>query len=220
LITKLTITPCNVDDTGTVTSVRQGEKFEVQLNPSDFKLGQGIKYSTENVLGQPAKAPKFKGSEDETMSFDIVLDATGVVEDSQDIMSQIESLNQVCYKYVGDKHQPNVVQLVWGSFKFNGRLTTMNTNFTLFKPSGEPLRAKIALKFTNYISVKEEAAKTKRSSPDLTHLVEVKAGDSLPLLCDRIYQNSSYYLEVAKVNGITNFRNIKPGSRLNFPPLR
>jgi len=48
----------------------------------------------------------------------------------------------------------------------------------------------------------------------------VKAGDTLPLLCHRVYKDSTYYLDIARINGITNFRNIRPGMRLKFPPLK
>ena len=47
----------------------------------------------------------------------------------------------------------------------------------------------------------------------------VRAGDTLPLMCYRIYGSAGYYLEVAAVNGIDNFRKLEPGSRVVFPPL-
>lgn len=142
------------------------------------------------------------------------------VSDVHEVYKQIEKLKALVYDYDGDKHQPNIVQLLWGNLTFYGRLTSMSVEYTLFKPTGYPLRANVGLGFIEYTSVVQEQALANRQSPDLTHLVEVKAGDSLPLLCFRIYQNSAYYLEVAKSNGITNFRDIKPGTRLNFPPLR
>jgi nucleoid-associated protein YgaU len=59
-----------------------------------------------------------------------------------------------------------------------------------------------------------------KSSPDLSHLVTVKAGDTLPLLCCNIYGSSVYYLEVARVNGLAHFRDLAPGMQLLFPPLQ
>ena len=96
----------------------------------------------------------------------------------------------------------------------------MSMDYTLFKPSGLPLRAKVKLSFTGFQSKDEKALRANRSSPDLDHVVEVKAGDTLPLLCYRIYKNSGYYTDVAKVNNLVNFRNLVPGTRLHFPPLR
>jgi len=50
--------------------------------------------------------------------------------------------------------------------------------------------------------------------------VRVKEGDKLPLMTFRIYGDSRYYLEVAKINNITNFRKLMVGSKIFFPPIQ
>jgi len=87
-------------------------------------------------------------------------------------------------------------------------------------PSGEPLRAKVDLAFVGTMGTKEEALTANRSSPNLTHVVLVKAGDSLPLLCHRIYGDSAYYAAVARYNRIANFRVIRPGPKIVFTAVR
>jgi len=47
----------------------------------------------------------------------------------------------------------------------------------------------------------------------------VKEGDNLPLMTYRIYGDPKYYLEVAKANGIANFRKLKAGQMIVFPPI-
>jgi hypothetical protein len=37
-------------------------------------------------------------------------------------------------------------------------------------------------------------------------------------MTERIYGDSKYYLEVAKINGLINFRQLIPGQELFFPP--
>jgi len=220
LITKLTITPCNLDDKGTVTGPKTGEAFTVSINPSTYTRNYEISYNDTSAIGNSANAPKFKRSAEKKIDFDILMDGTGVVSVLGDVESELKALRKVVYDLDGDKHQPNTVMLLWGSFKFYCKLSTMAVEYTLFKPSGEPLRAKIKLSFMQYMGPVEMAAQADLTSPDLTHSVDIQAGDTLPMLCYRIYRNSAYYLEVAKFNGITNFRNIKPGVRLSFPPLR
>lgn len=222
---KLTITPCDIDDKGNITGARKSESIEVMLNPSGYTHGYEVCYNNQMALGQSSPQPKYKNSGKEKVNFDIVIDGTGVVpvpdsEKGIDVKTRVNSLNDTVYRYVGTHHQPNTLQLLWGSLLFYGRLSSMSVEYTLFKPSGEPLRAKVKLAFVGYVSSTEEALKANKSSPDLSHIVDVKAGDSLPLLCFRIYKNSAYYLEVAKSNGITNFRDIRPGTKLRFPPLR
>ena len=57
------------------------------------------------------------------------------------------------------------------------------------------------------------------TSPDLTHLRDVKDGDTLPLLVYDIYGDGKFYLEVARVNKLVNFRSLRSATRLSFPPL-
>ena len=56
-------------------------------------------------------------------------------------------------------------------------------------------------------------------SPDLTHFRIVKKGDTLHLMCFKIYGDSKYYIQVAQVNKLGNFRNLAVGSEIFFPPF-
>lgn len=64
-----------------------------------------------------------------------------------------------------------------------------------------------------------EAVEERNSSSDLTHYRTVKKGDTLPLMCYRIYGHSKYYWQIAKVNGLSNFRELQPDNELFFPPI-
>jgi len=233
----LTITACTVDQQGQATP--SGETFEVMLNPSEFTHQYSIKYNTSSTdgdasgaakgqaVGKAAPTPEFASYDAETVDFNLVIDGTGVVNlpqpapgGSPPVADQVESLRKIVYDYSKEEHRPKVVQLVWGTYKFTCRLRSMSVQYTLFKPSGEPLRAKISCSFEQYISKQEESAKADRRSPDLTRIVEVTAGDTLPLLCYRVYKDCSYYPDVARVNGLESFRGLRPGQRLVFPPLR
>jgi nucleoid-associated protein YgaU len=53
----------------------------------------------------------------------------------------------------------------------------------------------------------------------LTHARTVEIGDRLPLMTHQIYDDQSYYLKVAKANGLTSFRKLTVGKDINFPPI-
>ncbi len=221
--TRLSMVRYNVSDSGTI-SVDTTIAFKVLLNPADVKHVCGITYSKEKTMGQASFDPQFSAVNMETLSFSLVLDGTGVVplavgEQFRDVKTQVETLNKVVYKYEGTKHEPGRVRLLWGTLIFFGRMQSMTTSYTLFKPSGAPLRAKVELSFAGAMSKQESQLSSNLSSPDLTHLVEVRDGDTLPLLCNRIYGDPGYYLDVARFNQLTDFRAIKPGAKLHFPPL-
>lgn len=217
---RLRISAC--DEKGGSYRAKQNSSFEAMLNPSAIKHTLGINYDLTKVPGLSGQAPRFKYMQPGTLAFELLLDGTGVVPDSdaRSVSQRVEALHQVVYRYNGEKHEPNPVQVLWGSFLFYGRLESMSLDYNLFKPSGEPLRVRMDLSFIGTMTPAEEARAAGRSSPDLSHVVEVRAGDSLPLLCQRIYGDAAYYVDVARHNRIVNFRAIRPGQKILFPPLR
>jgi len=219
----LKISTCSIDSSGNI-KVDEGNSFQFMLNPNEYDHSYEIGYNKKEAIGQSGSDAKFSGVKPEKLRFKALIDASGAVgyadASPDDVKVQIKALKDVVYKYDGDKHEPSYLQVLWGSQIFYGRLEDMSVENKLFKPSGEPVRAEVELKFTGFMSKEEEALRANRSSPDMSHLIEVKAGDTLPLLCYRVYRDSSYYLEVARINNMTDFRDIKPGSKLHFPPLR
>jgi hypothetical protein len=220
--TRLTLTRYTLP--GGTPTIDSAYSFTVMLNPSEVTHSMGITYNETKTQGQVAQDAKFSAIDPEKLSFSITLDGTGVVPPAStgavtDVMTLIRDLNKVVYQYVGDKHEPSRVRVLWGTVIFFGRLESMSTKYTLFKPSGDPLRAKLDLSLVGSMSKSEAALVANRSSPDLSHMVEVRQGDTLPLLCQRIYGDPSYYLDVARFNRLVDFRNLPPGGKLHFPPL-
>jgi hypothetical protein len=222
--TQLTLTRCYIRPEGTLT-VDSAVNFTAMVNPAELSHEHSISYNTRPTLGQVGSDAKFSAINPDRLKFSIVLDGTGVVPSAAagaappDVQTLLSQLNQVVYSYVSDKHEPSHVRVLWGTIIFFGRLDAMSVRYTLFKPSGDPLRARVELSFVGTMSKKEGELVSNRSSPDLSHTVLVVEGDTLPLLCDRIYSDSSYYPEVARFNGLSDFRAIEPGRRLHFPPL-
>ncbi len=155
------------------------------------------------------------------LSFDLTIDCTGIVDSKRtDLPKEIERLLAVVYDYHGNIHRPNFVQVHWGGNAiFKCVLTTFNTSYTLFNPDGIPLRAKVSLAFSSYLDPVSVVKQDGKQSPDLTHLVDVVLGDSLPGLSQKIYNSYDYYVQLAEFNGLDKFRQLQPGMRLIFPPI-
>jgi phage tail protein X len=222
--TKVALTICAVDEKTGEPIGGDSQPYKLVINPASFSHDRTIDYNTKPSLGQTSNPVKFSAMNPYTVRFSLVFDGTGVItagllDSPISVPDQIEGLSHVIYQFDGEKHQPNHVRLLWGTTIFYGRLTSFSTQYTLFKPSGEPLRAKSDLVFIGYVGTQEAALKANRSSPDLSHSVVVRDGDTLPLLCKRIYGDSRYYTAVARFNGLREFRQLRPGLRLHFPPL-
>ncbi len=202
--------------------------FTLQINPSSINLSCGLQYSDDEGVDNPLPQINFSKSEAQKISFNFVLDATGAYNGMPyDIVQKLEDLKKIIYYYKGDQHGPPFVRIRWNDIEFlrfdnvtfAGRLTSMVVDYTLFAPDGTPLRAKVSLSFKSTVSPPTAEKSTGKSSPDLTHLVTVKAGDNLPQMCKKIYGDAKYYTQVAAINNLANFRFLKPGIELIFPPL-
>ena len=199
----------------------------IPINPEEYSRSFVIAYNDTKAAGSAGGSPVFDRVDREEISFVFYFDGTGVVPrppgvvpiSSQGIMPQIQAFQAVTCAYDGGIHGPCFLKLVWGVLVFKCRLKSLTLNYTLFTPNGIPLRAKADAKFLAYTDERELRARTKPSSPDLTHVLTVEAGDTLPLMCDRVYGRGDYYTQVAHANGLTGFRDLRPGMQLVFPPL-
>ncbi len=223
--TKMTITaysdPSFTTKVSTVTN-----PFTVWINPASYSYKQTISYNDRQAQGSSGPSPEFNRVADEEISFDLMFDATGVIPPpggqtsySHGVADGISQFMALAATMNGGIHSPNYLILAWAQLQFQCVLTSMNINYTLFMPDGTPLRAKMAAVFQSYTSERQLAKEAKKASPDMTHLVTVTAGDTLPLLCYQIYGASGYYLKVARHNRLLDFRALVPGTQLVFPPL-
>lgn len=203
-------------------------EFSVYINPEKYSHSYEICYNDVQAQGSPGGEPVFNKTPSDKVEFELVFDGTGVVPTpvpgvvpygGDGITSQIDEFKYLVFTYNSKSHSPNYLILAWGRLLFKCRLESLSITYTLFKPDGTPLRARAHATFIGFNDEAELALKANKSSPDLSHVLTVVAGDTLPLMCYGVYGSSAYYTQVARVNGLTDFRNIPAGTQLIFPPL-
>jgi hypothetical protein len=202
-------------------------EYVVQINPEKYSQQFSTQITSKPTLNTGGVTNKFVVQKPQDLSLEFYIDATGVVDAANGktssgftiVQDEIEKFKKVVYAYNGSIHSPNYLRVLWGKLSFDCRLDTMEIEYLLFTPSGVPLRAKLNAKFAQYNSPVKLQLKARKSSPDLTHSRTIVAGDTLPLLCFQIYQDPKYYVEIARFNGLNDFRNLEPGRQIFFPPL-
>ena len=199
------------------------ESYEALINPETYTLAYKLKFSDSSQgHGTSGKQLKYEYSEPAEMSFEFLFDNTGIIdgEPRDSIADDLLRFRKVIIDYQGDSHEPRHFKLVWGENSiFKGRVTAVDITYKLFKADGTPIRATAKVTFKSSIEEEKRAAKENKQSPDLTQSRRVKRGDTLPNLCYEIYGDPSYFQQVAARNGLSNFRCLKPGTTLTFPPL-
>jgi hypothetical protein len=221
-------------------SEAEEDKYVVQVNPESYTVNYKVNYDRRPAIGNSGSEAKYANTSPPTLNFEFLFDGTGVIpatsgpldgvpiagavsdlfsgDEEYDVVNELQKFSHVV-DYNGQEHQPRRVRLTWGKLIFDGVLSQLTVDYKLFKPDGTPLRAVAKAAFDGTITDILRENRERNSSPDLTHSRTVVEGDKLPLMSHRIYRQSGYYIEVARKNKLYNFRNLKAGTQLSFPPL-
>ncbi|MCU0438926.1 MAG: hypothetical protein MUC49_13590 [Raineya sp.] len=210
-------------------------KITLKINPISWTESVSISYGSDvegtpnkdanGNLIPPKKEPAYKKHNFGNLSFKIILyDKLGLSYNDKsidDVETQIRKLKDTIYHYVQDDHSQPCVEILWGTKLYeNCYISDMGINYTLFNKSGKALRAEIDLKFIIGLDKKTEDNMKQQKSPDMSRIRRLNDEDKLSLMCAEFYGDSSKQLLVAKENGIINFRKIKAGTEVYFPPIK
>lgn len=195
--------------------------FEAMVNPETYALDYKVDFNESQAAGTSGTHQRFTAKRPEELAFEFLFDSTGIIDGNPraDVHDEIERLRTLLLDFVSETHEPRFFKLVWGKFLFAGRCSALTITYKLFNPDGRPIRAVVKATFKKHEDEARRVAREAPASPDLTHHRVVTAGDTLPLMCYRIYGDARYYLQVARVNGLKNFRSLQPGQEIFFPPI-
>lgn len=205
--------------------------FEVMFNPESFSMQHENVFENLQGINTSGRSARYSHSRSDKLSLTLLIDGSGVSDyvlmtqlgfGHDSVAEQVKNLLDLCFYMDGDIHEPRFLKIQWGNgplSDFDCRLESVNIKYTAFERNGEPLRAELDVVFVEDIEPSKRLKKEGKNSPDLTHSRIVKAGDRLPQMCENIYGDAKWYIEVAKINNLDHFRQLKPGQTLIFPPL-
>ncbi|MDD9716287.1 hypothetical protein PVW48_06000 [Dinoroseobacter sp. PD6] len=196
----------------------QTGSYSLQINPNSLSHSHSASFAPAKDNDAAGTVLKFHTQNAEEMSFDFVIDATGVVPGVTDVAKEIESFRTLAYTYQGAQHSPNYLKIVWGGLTFNCMLTSLKIAYQLFAPSGAPLRAQLSVAFRQHLTPEDLARLGDKKSADLTHAQVVTAGSTLPLMAYGVYDRPDLYPQVARANDMNDLVHLTAGRALNFPP--
>jgi hypothetical protein len=195
--------------------------FIALFNPERFEITENVIWNKCVTPGNEGADPKIMHIQPRSFTIEFMLDGTGVSTNGvkTPVTAQVYLFRKTTTTFNGSLHRPNALIVQYGTFICNCVLTASTVTYTMFDMTGLPIRAKIRASFTEKTDSKLSNISKMLSSPDLTHRINLKEGDLLPLLTHQTYNNQNYYLQVAKVNRLKNFRKLKGGTTLIFPPV-
>lgn len=211
-----------------ITPKRTGrpETFEVMFNPETYSLNYKNVYDPSQGINTSGRTAHYSKSIPSDLKLKLILDGTGVnvyglsvLGKSIDVYKQVQEFLRLTYKMDGNIHEPKFLVIKWGDLTYKCRLDSVEVKYSLFNKSGVPLRAELDTRFFGEVEESDRLKDENKNSPDLTHSRIVGAHDLLPLMCEKIYGSPKYYIQVAKANNLHDFRDLKPGQEIFFPPI-
>jgi hypothetical protein len=199
---------------------KAGPAYVVMFNPASYSRKYEVQYKEEQGDGSTGSNLPFSHIKPQIYQFELIFDGTGIAARATEVSAEIEMFLQVTGRLHGELHRPYFLRICWGDMIVACVLKSADINYTMFKPDGLPLRAKVNATFEEVIDDALRVAGNRKSSPDVIHQRRVKTGDSLPLLCKEIYGNHLLYAGIAGHNGLDNFRKLAEDAMIEFPPLK
>jgi hypothetical protein len=220
-----------------------GKSVEVQFNPETLR----VSYSNQVVLPSNASpkdanggaansgtgdqrgsaALQHTGRGTTRLSVQLWFDVTGVMPQGKESISDVRALtNEVTYFIMAQGEDqgaaPPRLRFLWGSFKFDGVLNSLDESLEFFSTDGVPLRASMTLGMTqNDIVLTGGSGKGLGPggaglSPGTKPLLQAEAGVSLQGMASASFGVNADWQAIATANNIENPRLLEPGQLIDM----
>lgn len=195
-------------------------RVDFQFNPKELKIAKSAKWKRESQRNRRSSAvPEFSGSEPVKLTLDMFLDATEKMDGS--VVAAVEKLFALVVptseSLSAGKACPPVVIFRWGGLTgFVAFVTQVQVTYSLFTPSGTPVRATAQVALEE-LTPEYPAQNPTSGSDHLRNTHIVVAGDTLAGLAFREYGDAGRWRDIADVNGIDDPLRIRPGMTLMLP---
>jgi nucleoid-associated protein YgaU len=202
----------------------------VLFNPNAYSISKPVTWSASQAAAgggqtdRSVNAPTlvFGGGGSRQLSLELFFDVTEPIDDQpvadvRTITNAIVALTRIESK----QGRPPVCEISWGAapvnsdFPFTGVVTSLTQRFTLFRNTGEPVRANLTLTLMEFLDPEDDQRQT---DPELTTR-RVRRGDSLTSIAAEVYRDPALWRVIAEANSLDDPRRLDIGRTLSIPKL-
>lgn len=200
--------------------VENGKKIPVLFNPSEYNLSKSVSYTDKKVLGMNNPFLQFISGEAENLKITLMFDTyeppgrNSKKEGGKDVRLETKKVASLL-EIDPARHRPPIVTFHYGSLHFEGVVTDVTQNFTMFLGDGRPVRAKLEVTFRSTGKSRQEPLE----SPDRTKCRILQEGQQLWQFAWEEYGDPKMWKTIARANQIRNPLEIEPGRALKVPAV-
>jgi nucleoid-associated protein YgaU len=208
------------------------EGIKVLFNPNSYSVSKSVTWSPPHTTGGAAQptspttnAPvlSFGGGSSRVLTLELFFDvvelagATPPVKDVRALTNRIVALTMID----PEVQRPPTCEVSWGTqpkgsdFPFVGVVSSLTQRFTLFRATGEPIRANLTVVFTEFL---DPEVSLRGTDPEMTTRV-VKRGDTLSGISADVYRDPTRWRVIAEANALDDPRRLEIGATLRIPKV-
>jgi hypothetical protein len=204
-------------------------QIKALYNPEKYSVNKAVQYAEIGIPGLNEPVLQFIRGQNEKVTLDLFFDTTeqGMVNNVVDVRGLTKAVYNLLIVNT-ETHAPPRFTIEWGAGRsLFGQgdtsslcvMESMNEEFTLFAPTGEPLRAKLTVTIRMAATVKVQFQANPNHSPDRTRVVMVVQGQHISDIAYQKYGDPTQWRPIADANSIANPRFLDPGTTLTVPSL-
>lgn len=195
------------------------------FNPKEYSFQKQNTWKPGDTKGQNLGEPEFGSGNPATMTVQLLFDSyesgkdvrTEYTDKLWDLMLVDPKLEKPPKK--NKKARPPRVRFHWGeAWSFEAVITSMSQKFTLFLPTGTPVRATVDVTFQQVKDAKL-FPKTNPTSGGVggERVWVVREGETLAWIAYTEYGDSNQWRKIADANNLMSVRQLAPGQVLEIP---
>jgi nucleoid-associated protein YgaU len=194
-----------------IIDTRSGDRVPVMFNPEEYSLDQGNEIAEIGVPGLAASPVQYVRGRARTLRMELFYDTYELGTDVRAHTQRIVRLLDPDAR----THAPPVLLFLMGTFSFQCVLAEANQQVTMFLADGTPVRARLSVRFQEYVRLEVETRSGLFVGPPTLH--QATQRDTLPDLAATYLGDPRRWREVAEANGIDDPLRIAPGTPLVMP---
>lgn len=199
------------------------------FNPTQYSIAKANEWTTRSVVGASLPNAQFAGGRARELSVDLLFDAgpDGDVTGATDQLFQMMEVDPALASGRRNQARPPTLQLSWGTFmSFRAVCTSLNVQFTLFRPDGTATRATASLQLVQVEKAQRSGRGTAAPAQNPTTRADeqlsahtVSDGDSLQSIAYVHYRDPTRWRSIAEHNDIDDPMRLPRGRTLTIPAV-
>ncbi|MBX5483934.1 MAG: peptidoglycan-binding protein LysM [Myxococcaceae bacterium] len=170
-----------------------GERIEVMYNPTEYTS------STRVVTAKVGSMVQFQRTESPTFTVHLFFDTYEQGIDVRTLTRKVAALQQPTVG-TGEQREPPTCVFSWGGFQYTGIVTQLDQRFTMFLPSGVPVRAELTVTFQQILTARQ--ANENAGLDNCRKLHVVRQSDRLDLIAAQQLGDPNAWQRIATLNNI------------------